>query len=173
VRFIRVLSIAIAAGLAASSLCAQSEPSPELRRELIEVRDSVWRAFFQKDTSKLEKLLGSDLIAIQESQEKWERRDALLAIARQLNASGIELLRLEFPQTEIQVFGDTAILYYTYIFSTGPHGKPAGVDAGRGTEVFVRRDGRWIDVGWHLDNGPFVRQDGSWTRLGAYPPPAP
>ena len=47
------------------------------------------------------------------------------------------------------------------------------VDAGRGTEVFVRRDGKWLDVGWHLDNGPFVRKDGEWIRVGEpYPEPS-
>jgi hypothetical protein len=40
------------------------------------------------------------------------------------------------------------------------------VDGGRGTEVFVRRDGKWVDVGWHLDNGPFSHANGQWTRVG-------
>src|SRR3954466_9519527 len=38
-------------------------------------------------------------------------------------------------------------LYYTYIFETGVEGKQSWVDTGRGTEVFVRQDGRWVDVG--------------------------
>ncbi len=71
------------------------------------------------------------------------------------------------------MFGDTAILYYTYVFETGGNGKSV-VDAGRGTEVFVRRDGKWVDVGWHLDNGPFFRKDGEWIRAGGpYPEPNP
>ncbi|MDV3206547.1 MAG: TetR family transcriptional regulator [Rhodococcus ruber] len=42
----------------------------------------------------------------------------------------------------------------------------------RFTNVWVRRDGRWVDVGWHLDNGPFVHRDGAWIRLGE-PVPEP
>jgi hypothetical protein len=142
-----------------------------LRKELVEARDAAWRAFYRKDPARLEKLLGPELIAVQEGQERWESRDDMIAIAKSLDRSGVELRRLEFPRTEIQVFGNTAILYYTYVFSTGIGGKSGGVDAGRGTEVFVLRGGRWVDVGWHLDNGPFVLQDGKWTRLGVYPPP--
>lgn len=144
----------------------------KLRQELIDAREAAWRAFYRKDPASLERVLGPELVAIQEAQEKWERRNDMIAVAKAIDRAGVELLRLEFPRTEIQVFGDVAILYYTYVFSTGIPGKPAGVDAGRGTEVFVRRDGRWVDVGWHLDNGPFVFQEGKWARLGAYPPPA-
>jgi hypothetical protein len=72
-----------------------------------------------------------------------------------MNEKGVRLLRLEFPRTEIQLFGDTAILYYTYIFETGLNDKSV-VDGGHGIEIFVRRDGKWVDVGWHLDHGPFL-----------------
>ncbi len=145
--------------------------SPELRRELLAARDAAWRAFYRKDPAALERLLGPELIAIQEGEEKWEPRDDMIEVARQLTRADGRLLRLEFPKTEIQVFGDTAILYYTYVFETEVGGKSAGLDAGRGTEIFVRRSGAWVDVGWHLDNGAFVYRDGTWTRLGAYPPP--
>ena len=173
-------SIVMATLLTAATLpclASQSAASPRvldarLRQELLDAREAVWRAFFQKDTARLEGLLGPELIAVQEAQENWERRSSMITIAKSLNKAGVELLRLEFPHTEIQLFGDTAILYYTYIFSTGVNGKPDGVDAGRGTEVFVLRNRKWLDVGWHLDNGPFTFQNGAWKRLGEYPPVA-
>ena len=167
---IRALAATLLAVLPA--LARGDLPTPALRAELVAARDEVWRAFYGKDPGVLEKLLGPELIAIQEGQEKWESRASMLAIAKQLAAADARLLRLEFPQTEVQVFGDTAILYYTYVFETAIHGKSTGVDAGRGTEVFLRRGGRWVDMAWHLDNGPFVFQDGRWARLGKYPPTA-
>ncbi|PYK71116.1 MAG: hypothetical protein DME42_11450, partial [Verrucomicrobia bacterium] len=93
------------------------------------------------------------MIAIQENDEKWDNRSHLIMVAKAMQSQKIKLIRLEFPHTEVQAFGDTAILYYTYIFETGTEGGVSGVDAGRGTEVFVRKDGNWLDVGWHLDNG--------------------
>ena len=144
----------------------------QTRRELIEARDAAWHAFFERDpAAAIEKALGADLIAIQESEKEWEDRAHLIEIAKGLQRKGVSLLRLEFPRTEIQLFGDTAILYYTYVFETGINGKSTGVDAGRGTEIFVRRDGRWTDVGWHLDNGPFYMKDGHWVKNGDHPSP--
>jgi hypothetical protein len=137
----------------------------EVRKELLDARETAWRSFFQKDLAVVERILAPELIAIQQSSDHWDNRTRLIAVAKAINEQGVQLLRLEFPRTEIQMFGDTAILYYTYIFETGREGKSV-VDGGRGTEVFVRRDGKWVDVGWHLDNGPFSHANGQWTRVG-------
>jgi Domain of unknown function (DUF4440) len=137
----------------------------EVRKELLDARETAWRSFFQKDLAVVERILAPELIAIQQSSDYWDNRTRLIAVAKAINEQGVQLLRLEFPRTEIQMFGDTAILYYTYIFETGREGKSV-VDGGRGTEVFVRRDGKWVDVGWHLDNGPFSHANGQWTRVG-------
>ena len=172
-----VLASALSASCAAQRFPQHAPPPPagsltdDVRKELLDAREAAWRAFFQSDPAAVEAILGPEVIAIQQSAEEWERRPRLLALARAINKQGVRILRLEFPRTEIQVFGDTAILYYTYIFETGSNGRSA-TDAGRGTEVFVRRNGRWVDVGWHLDNGPFVRKDGQWIRAGG-PHPAP
>jgi hypothetical protein len=143
----------------------------EIRRELLEARSTAWRAFFQKDLTVLEQILAPELIAIQEHAERWDNRASLLKMAQSMNERGVQLTRLEFPRTEIQLFGNTAILYYTYVMEQRL-GDQATVDAGRGTEIFVRRGGKWIDVGWHLDQGAFHRRDGAWVRLGQ-PVPEP
>jgi Domain of unknown function (DUF4440) len=144
----------------------------EARKELLDARETAWRSFFQKDPGLVERILAPELIAIQENSDRWDNRTGLIALAKAMNEQGVQLLRLEFPRTEIQLFGDTAILYYTYIFETGLKGKSV-VDGGRGTEIFVRRNGKWVDVGWHLDNGAFSHASGEWTRLGeALPAPS-
>jgi hypothetical protein len=144
----------------------------QVRKELLDARETAWRSFFQKDLDVVERMLAPELIAIQQNSDRWDNRTGLIALAKAMNEQGVQLLRLEFPRTEIQLFGDTAILYYTYIFETGPKGKSV-VDGGRGTEIFVRRDGKWIDVGWHLENGPFSHVNGEWTRIGeALPAPS-
>jgi Domain of unknown function (DUF4440) len=144
----------------------QTHGSPRVRRDLLQPRERAWRAFFENDPATLDQLLGPELIAIQETQERWENRERLVEMATKIRKQGIRILRLEFPQTEIQVFGKTAILYYTYVFETGSSGQPSAVSSGRGTEVFVLRKGKWIDVGWHLDNGAFRFRNGVWTKMG-------
>jgi ketosteroid isomerase-like protein len=150
----------------APSISAAAEPTDQVRKELLEAREAAWRAFFADDsTVAIEKILAPEVIAIQENGERWENRERLIAMAEAMKAQNVRLLRLEFPHTDIQLFGDTAILYYTYVFATG-NDERSGTEAGRGTEVFVRRNGRWVDVGWHLDSGAFVRRNGIWVRLG-------
>ena len=148
-----------------------SAPTEEIRKELLEARSTAWRAFFQKDLTVLEQILAPELIAIQEQVERWDNRASLLKMAQSMKERGVQLTRLEFPRTEIQLFGNTAILYYTYVMEQRL-GDQAAVDTGRGTEIFVRRDGKWIDVGWHLDQGAFQRKNGAWVRLGQ-PAPEP
>jgi ketosteroid isomerase-like protein len=155
-----------------TTLTKQTSIAAKLRQDLIQARDRAWRSFFQSDPGAIEEILAPELIAIQESQEQWETRTRLLAMAREMTKQQIELRRLEFPRTEIEVFGKTAILYYSYIFETGTKGQPSVVTSGRGTEVFVKRQGKWIDVGWHLDNGAFRFKNGSWTKISPQPQPS-
>ncbi len=60
--------------------------------------------------------------------------------------------RLAFPRTEIRVYGDTIILYTTYSYELETEGQRETY-SGRGTEIFVNRAGRLVNVGWHLDSG--------------------
>ncbi|HKQ14308.1 MAG TPA: nuclear transport factor 2 family protein [Steroidobacteraceae bacterium] len=124
-----------------------------VHKELKAARDLAWRSFFQKDSSAVEGILAPELVAIQESSDRWDDRGSLISMAKSMSQRGVQLARLEFPRTEIRLYGDTAILYYTYVMEQRL-GNQAVVDAGRGTEVFVWREDRWVDAGWHLDNGP-------------------
>jgi hypothetical protein len=58
---------------------------------------------------------------------------------------------LEFPHTEIQRFGDVAIIWTSYLVETEENGKREVV-SGRATEIFVHRNGEWVNPGWHTDN---------------------
>jgi hypothetical protein len=158
-------SNAVEESLQEKSIVQASVLTDEVRKELLHARDTAWRSFFQKDLTVVERILAPELIAIQQNSDKWDDRTRLIALAKAMNEQAVQLLRLEFPHTEIQLFGDTAILYYTYVFETGLKGKSV-VDGGGGTEVFVRRDGKWVDVGWHLDNGAFSHANGQWIRVG-------
>ncbi len=149
-RFLRLLISLSAVG---GAWCVwASEPqqnvSDQTVKELFEARDAAWRSFFQADpAAAIEQTISSNVIAIQENEEKWDNRTHLIAVAKGMQSQEI------------------------YIFETGIEGGRSGVDAGRGTEVFVREKGRWLDVGWHLDNGAFQFKDGHWMKMGDQPAP--
>ncbi len=66
--------------------------------------------------------------------------------------SGGKLITLEFPKTEIQLFGFTAVVYSNYSYELETGGEHIN-HSGRVTEVFVLRKGQWVNPGWHMDSG--------------------
>jgi ketosteroid isomerase-like protein len=125
--------------------------SPDEKKSLLAAREAVWKAWFANDALQLTELTPPELIAI-DTSEKWETRDDELAGAEDFAAKGGRLLRLEFPQTEIQAYGHTAILYTKFMLETEMGGKRTTL-SGRATEMFVLRRDKWVNVGWHLDSG--------------------
>jgi len=126
--------------------------SPPIRQQILNAREAVWRAYFSNDRAALEKLIPEEAIAINQGSEAWDNRAAILAGAQRFADSGAKLVRLEFPRTEIQVYGNTIILYTTYLYEIEAQGKKQ-TSTGRGTEVFVRRGNTLVNTGWHLDEG--------------------
>jgi ketosteroid isomerase-like protein len=129
------------------------EVTPALRQEILKAREAVWRAWFANERKELEIVIPEDTIAIGAGDGPWENRAAVLEGARKFAESGAKLVRLEYPRTEIRLYGDVAILYTTYVFETEARDGKRESSAGRGTEIFVRRNGRWVNPGWHLDSG--------------------
>lgn len=127
-------------------------PTPDERQALLAAREAVWRAWFAGDREKLEKAIPGEALAINPGPGDWADRAAILEGARRFASTGAKLVRLEFPRTDIQLYGHTAILYTTYLYETEKDNQRATA-SGRGTEIFVLRDGAWLNTGWHLDAG--------------------
>lgn len=127
-------------------------PTDAERAELLAVRESVWRAFFANDRARLEALVPEELIAVNVGSEPWQNRDEAFAAAEEFARSGVRLVELAFDRTDILMYGDVALLFTRYRYVADTNGERS-TTAGRGTEVFVRRGGRWWNSGWHLDSG--------------------
>ncbi len=138
--------IAILAGGSATGFTA----NPDDTGQLLKVREAVWRSWFANDASTLRKLVPPGTIVISAGEPQWKHQEEVLQSAVEFQAQGGKLIRLEFPRTEIQRFGDVAILYSEYIVETGMKGKRS-LTSGRATEVFVLHDGHWTNPGWHTD----------------------
>jgi ketosteroid isomerase-like protein len=121
------------------------------KKHLLEAREAVWRAYFAGDVPTLEKLLPEELLTLEASGGDWGNRKAVLESSRRFAASGGKLMKLEFPKTEIQAYGFTAIAYSTYIYEIEQGGARIS-NSGRVTEVFVYRNGQWLNPSWHMDS---------------------
>jgi ketosteroid isomerase-like protein len=83
----------------------------------------------------------------------WNDRQGVLEGSARFAASGGKLVRLEFPKTEIQAYGYTAIVYSNYVYEIEQGGQRR-TNTGRVTEVFVNRNGGWLNTSWHMDTTP-------------------
>jgi len=125
----------------------------QMKKQLLDAREAVWRAYFAGDRTTLEKLIPEETIAIDAGGDpNWSGRTKVLESSTEFAKSGGKLIKLEFPKTEIQSYGMTAVIYSTYSYELEMAGQRS-TNSGRVTEVFVLRNGQWVNPGWHMDNG--------------------
>lgn len=131
-----------------------AQPLPitsQLREQILTAREAVWRAYFTNDQTTLAKLVPADTIVLENSQEKpFLKQAEILQSAKELAQNGMKLIRLMFPQTEMQVYGNTAIIYTTYLYELENKQGERHTSTGRATEIFVYRNGAWVNPGWHM-----------------------
>jgi ketosteroid isomerase-like protein len=127
----------------------------QLKKSLLDAREAVWRAWFSGDRATLEKLIPQETIAIESRDNNWSNRQTILDGSIQFAKGGGKLLKLVFPKTEIQMYGAAAIVYSNYSYELEQGGQLIN-QSGRVTEVFVLRNGQWVNPGWHMDSGEEV-----------------
>ena len=125
---------------------------PAIQQQIVAIRDTAWRAYFANDQATMGRLFPANFISVGWSGGPWLDRAGTLADAAQFAAKGGSLVALEFPHTEIQLFGDVAVVYSLYIVEFNYEGITSR-QSGRATEVFQKKDGHWIHPSWHLDSG--------------------
>jgi len=122
------------------------------KSDLLATRELAWRAWFAGDSKTLEAMLPAEFIGVGWGDGPWNSKATSIAGSQEFAASGGKLTALDFPKTEIQSYGDVAFVYSTYKVTFTAGGQNV-VQEGRSTEVFVRKNGKWLHPGWHLDSG--------------------
>jgi hypothetical protein len=138
---------------AATSDALTSPLDATTRTGLLAFRDSVWHAWFAGDTAFLRQALPADFLSIPFGDDTtWAGRDETIASSAEYASSGGKMTHLEFPRTDVQVLGNTAIILTSHKMELESGGKRSTY-AGRATEIFVRQGGKWSHPSWHLDSG--------------------
>lgn len=122
---------------------------PDERAALLKAREAVWRAWFAGDEGSLTRLLPPELITIEPGSTTFGSFKSTVDGSRGFAGSGGQLTRIAFPSTEFQVYGNTAILYTSYEMDLTIGGQ-TNTQRGMATEVFVLKDGQWVNTGWQL-----------------------
>lgn len=126
------------------------QPDAATRDAVLALRDAVWRAWYANDSTTFDRIVPDELLAIGWDGGTWNDRSRTVQRMREFAATGKTLRSLAFPENAFQWYGDVVLLYSTYRIVVGK-GDDVTTTVGRATEVFVRRDGRWIHTAWHLD----------------------
>lgn len=142
--------ILILAALVGTLGAANGSAQASNDEQLLRAREAVWRAWFAGDTKMLEELVPPETIVMSGGEDRWKNQTEVLKSAAEFHAHGGKLVRLEFPRTEVQHFGDVAIVWSTYLLELDINGKRSS-SSSRVTEIFVRKNGRWTNPGWHTD----------------------
>jgi hypothetical protein len=145
----RVFGIALLAALMSASH-SHVAANEALDREVLAAREAAWRAYFGGDVKTLGDLLPQEFIGIGMNDAPFADRAKTLDGARAFRERGGRLVRLAFPETQAQRLGDVVVLYGRYEAVIQSEGAERTL-RGRLTEMFVRRDGKWLHPGWHLD----------------------
>ena len=123
----------------------------QMKKRLLDAREAVWRAWFAGDRATLEKLIPQETVAIESQGNNWSNRQTILDGSVEFAKSGGKLVNLDFPKTEIQMYGATALVYSNYAYELEQGGQRIN-QSGRVTELFVLRNGQWVNPGWHMDS---------------------
>jgi ketosteroid isomerase-like protein len=156
-KLIKVLFCAVAIlalGLFPFTVSAQThaKPTESERKELLTVRRLVWDSYFNNDQGQLKKLIAEDFLTINPGEEHWQDKTEFIAGAQGFAEHQGKLVSLIFPKTEIQEFGDVAVLYSIVRITMESGGKRESLNC-RTTEVFQKREGQWVNTGAHVDSG--------------------
>jgi ketosteroid isomerase-like protein len=120
---------------------AANDADLEMLRQLNE--DYV-RAVQESDVRRFDEILGEDFLNTNPDGSLVDRPGFLAQIARPVSITG-----LAARDVHIRIFGDTAIIHArtTYRKADGTAG------SGRYTDIWARRQGRWLAVAAHVTRG--------------------
>jgi ketosteroid isomerase-like protein len=108
---------------------------------LLELNRDYIRSVQHSDVHRFEEILAEDFLCSNPDGSLVDRKNFLKQTARPVAISG-----LEAHDVEVRIMGEVAIIHARTSY-TGPDGRPG---AGRYTDVWARRGGRWLAVAAHV-----------------------
>ncbi len=108
---------------------------------LLELNRDYIRSVQTSDVQRFEEILADDFLCSQPDGTLIDRRTFLEQTARP-----VAILNLEAHDVDIRLLGEVAIVHArtTYTTADGSQG------AGRYTDVWARRNGRWLAIAAHV-----------------------
>lgn len=134
----------LAAASVMTASASQRTLVPSDQEVLIKLERGWNEAFYRKDIAFIEKILADEFVATYEDGSRGDKAKELAQVA-EFNQQVESAVPDEF---KVQVFRDTAVVWFTLRVTGIKQGQRAELTL-RYTDVWVRRDGRWLCVSTH------------------------
>jgi ketosteroid isomerase-like protein len=123
-------------------MSASTNTSAEATQAILQIERDIMRAIKNKDGATLEPMLGDDFIYRTHFGAEADKAEFLKSIA----TFPVEILAIRGEELKVNVYGETAVLTGVQLADArAPQGE-VEQSAVAFTDVFVRRDGRWLMV---------------------------
>src|SRR5260370_3156059 len=120
----------------------QSKPALKADRDcLLAVNRDYIRSVQTSDVSRFLEILAGDFLCSQPDESLLDREAFL-----KHTAAPVQISSLEAHDVKVRILGDVAIIHARTTY-TMPDGRPA---SGPYTDVWARRNGRWLAVAAHV-----------------------
>jgi ketosteroid isomerase-like protein len=126
---------------AAQEVTGMQSTSPSDLNTLLELNRDYVRAVVFSDVTRFEELLAHDFLCSLPDGSLIDRKRFL-----EHTAKPITITNLQIHDVDVRILGDVAIVHARTTFTTAD-GRPG---SGRYTDVWARRDGRWLAVSAHV-----------------------
>jgi ketosteroid isomerase-like protein len=113
-----------------------------INKEILALEREIMAAIKNKDTTTLEPMLADDFVYRTHFGAESDKGEFLKAIA----SFPVEIIALRGEELKVNVYGETAVLTGLQLAEARPPEGKAEESAVAFTDVFVRREGRWLMV---------------------------
>ena len=114
----------------------------DITEEILQLERDIMGAIKNKDATTLERFLGDDFVYRTHFGAESDKGEFLKSVA----SFPVEIIALRGEELKVSVYGEVAVLTGVQLATArAPEGKPEE-SAVAFTDVFARRDGRWLMV---------------------------
>jgi len=114
----------------------------DVTEEILQIERDIMVAIKNKDAATLEPMLGDDFIYRTHFGAEADKGEFLKSIG----SFPVEILEIRGEELKVNVYGETAVLTGVQVAEARAPEAKAEESAVAFTDIFVRRDGRWLMV---------------------------
>ncbi len=120
----------------------QANAAADAPSEILQIERDIMSAIKGKDTAALEPMLADEFVYRTHFGVEADKA----AFLESITSFPVEIISLRGEELKVNVYGETAVLTGVQVAEARPPEGEAEESAVAFTDVFVRRDGRWLIV---------------------------